>query len=173
MWIETERLVLRRWRDGDAAALALLHEHPDVVALLGRLSVEDAALSIERYEHSWETLDFGRFAVEDRATERLVGRVGVMRQPDWAASDVKDEIGWVVDRARWGEGIATEAARATLADVFERVRLPGVVSFALPANIASWRVMEKCGLRWQGTASWKGNQHVWYAIGRDEWSGSR
>jgi hypothetical protein len=33
--------------------------------------------------------------------------------------------------------------------------------------------MEKCGLRWQGTASWKGKQHVWYAIGRDEWSDSR
>jgi RimJ/RimL family protein N-acetyltransferase len=162
--IETPRLVLRRWVESDVDALAEIYADPSIVHWLGRLTRDDAAMTVERYEHHWEVLGFGRFAVEDRASERLVGRVGVMRQPDWTATPEQDEVGWVVAADRWGDGLASEAAVAALSDVFGRVGLERVVSFTLAENVASRRVMEKCGLGYRGIASWKGREHVWYDV---------
>ena len=123
MRIETERVVLRRWAEGDVDALARIHSDPAVAAWLGPLTEDDAACTVERYEHHWDVHGFGRFAVTDRATGALVGRVGVMRQPDWTETPEKDEVGWVVAADRWGEGLATEAAGAAIADAFGRVGL--------------------------------------------------
>jgi RimJ/RimL family protein N-acetyltransferase len=169
MRIETERLVLRRWRDADAAALAAIFAHPEVERWLGASTREDAVRRIERYEHSWETLGYGRLAAEDRETGVLVGRVGVMRQDGWTATPWKDEIGWAIAPARWGEGLATEAATAALTDALGRVGLGRVVSFALPENAASLRVMVKIGLRYGGRAAWAGHTHVWFSAAADDW----
>ena len=107
---------------------------------------------------------FGRFAVAERATGMLLGRVGVMRHPDWAETPERDEVGWVIAAERWGEGLATEAAAAAITDVLGRVGLTRVLSWTLPENLASRRVMEKCGLRYAGTVAWKGREHVWYDL---------
>jgi RimJ/RimL family protein N-acetyltransferase len=164
--IETPRLVLRRWEPGDVDALARLYESPAIVRWLGPLTHEDAAATVQRYEHHWATLGFGRFAVEETATRRLVGRVGVMRQPDWTVTPEADEVGWVIAADRWGEGLASEAAAAAIDDAFGRVGLQRIVSFTLPENAASQRVMEKCGLGYRGVADWKGREHVWYDVRR-------
>lgn len=162
--IATERLVLRRWRPTDVADLARIHAEPAVAAWLGELTETDAARTVERYERHWETHAFGRFAVEDRQTGALVGRVGVMRQPEWSETTEQDEVGWVVAANRWGERIATEAAKASIVDAFDRVGLRRVVSWTTPANGASRRVMERCGLQHRGMADWKGRTHVWYDV---------
>ena len=165
MRIETARLVLRRWLPGDAEALAEIHAHPAVAAHLDPKTRDDTVAMVARYEHHWEEYGFGRFAVEDRRTGLLVGRVGVMRQPEWSATE---EVGWTIAHNRWGEGLAAEAARATIADVFERVGLPRIVSWTTPDNVASRRVMDKCGLRYRGTVDWKGVDYVWYDLQADE-----
>jgi RimJ/RimL family protein N-acetyltransferase len=164
--------VLRRFSPDDVEPLAAILLHPDVAGWLGPpgADADDVAHAIGRYERHWGTYGFGRLAVVDRATGALVGRVGVMRQPAWTATDCKDEIGWAIDRRRWGEGLATEAAAAALHDVFDRVGLEQVVSFALPANTASIRVMEKLGLARRGEAGWKGQRHVWYSIAAQDFS---
>ena len=59
---------------------------------------------------------------------------------------------------RWGEGLATEAAAAAIADAFGRVGLERAPELDAPDNLASRRVMEKCGLRHRGTAAWKGTR---------------
>jgi RimJ/RimL family protein N-acetyltransferase len=164
MQIETERLVLRRWSEADVDDLARIHSHPAVAAWLGPRTPEEAARTVERYERHWEEHGFGRFAVADRGTGMLVVRVGVMRQPDWVATAEKDEVGWVIAAERWGEGLATEAAAAAIEDAFDRVALDRVVSWTTPDNLASRRVMEKCGLRYRGRAAWKGRAHVWYDV---------
>lgn len=87
-----------------------------------------------------------------------------MREPEWSETLEQDEIGWVIRADRWGEGLATEAAAASLADAFVRVGLPRILSWTLPANAASRRVMEKCGLDFRGETDWKGQTHVWYAV---------
>jgi len=135
-----------------------------VVAWLGPLSRDDAASTTDRYERHWDTRGFGRFAVDDRRTGRLVGRAGIMRQPDWNETPEKDEVGWVVAADRWGEGLATEAASAAIADGFERVGLRRVLSWTAPDNVASRRVMEKCGFAYGGVVDWKGAEHVWYDL---------
>ena len=76
MQIETERLVLRRWVDADVEALARIHAEPAIAAWLGELPRDDAAITVARYEHHWDVFGFGRFAVADRFTGMLVGRVG-------------------------------------------------------------------------------------------------
>jgi len=164
--LETERLVLRRWLPDDVDPLAAILLHPDVVAWIGPAGANrnDVARAIERYDRHWEAHGFGRLAVVDRTTDELVGRTGVMREPGWEATACKDEIGWAIAPAQWGKGIATEAATAALSDVFERAGLARVVSFALPANTASLRVMQKLGLVRGGSAPWKGKPHVWYSI---------
>ena len=155
--------MLRRWRPDDVDQLTKIYASPAIVAWLGALTHSDAAATVARYEHHWEMHGFGRFAVEDRRTGQLVGRVGVMRQPDWVETPHKDEVGWVVRADRWAEGLATEAAHAAIADALDRVGLACVLSWTLPENIASRRVMEKCGLGFRGTADWNGQPHVWYA----------
>jgi RimJ/RimL family protein N-acetyltransferase len=162
--IETDRLVLRRWEPGDVEALAAVMLDPAVAAWLGGGSRDDVERQVERYEHSFDTLGYGRYAVVERATGELVGRVGVMRQDGWQATPERDEVGWAVAARHWGRGIATEAARGAIADGFERVGLPRILSWTLPHNAASRRVMEKCGLGLRGHAEWAGLDHVWYAI---------
>ena len=170
--IGTERLLLRRFGPGDVEPLAAILLDAEVARWLGPADAgrDDVARAIDRYERHWRRYGFGRLAVVDRATGALVGRVGVMREPAWTATECKDEIGWALDRARWGEGLATEAAAAALRDAFERVRLGRVISFALPANRASIRVMEKLGFVPGGGADWKGQPHAWYSIAADDLS---
>lgn len=165
MRIETERLALRRWRAGDVDPLTEILLDPRVSQWLGgEGSRDDVAAAIQRYEHSWESLGFGRFAVEERATGELVGRVGIMRADAWSATPEKDEVGWVVAPSRWGHGYAGEAARAALADGLDRAGLPRIVAFTLPENVASRRVMEQCGMTERGEAEWAGLTHVWYDV---------
>ena len=81
----------------------------------------------------------------------------------------KTEVGWRLDRAYWNHGLATEGARASLGYGFRGLGLEGVISFTVPENVASRRVMEKCGLTFRGRTRWRGLEHVWYAIDRREW----
>jgi len=54
------------------------------------------------------------FAVEERTTGELIGRVGLMLHPDWPLAGPKVEVGWTLQRSAWGHGYATEGARASL-----------------------------------------------------------
>jgi RimJ/RimL family protein N-acetyltransferase len=163
--LETRRLLLRLWRPGDAERLA------DIEAdLVNHVTLADERHHIERYVRHWSARGYGRWAVEEKQTRRLVGRVGVMHQAEWHATAEKDEIGWTIDPACWRQGYATEGALAALVDVFQRVALQCVISYTSPDNNASRRVMEKCGFTFQGHAVWRGNDVVWYALTAAEWS---
>ena len=164
MRIETDRLILRRWHGDDAEALHAILNHPEVASWLGPQAPADIEGILERYENSWDTLGYGRFAVVDATTGQLVGRVGLMWQEAWTATPDKVEVGWAIAPARWGEGLATEAARAAIADGFTRAGLSRVVSFTLPSNVASLKVMEHCGLTFGGHAEWAGFDHVWTSL---------
>jgi RimJ/RimL family protein N-acetyltransferase len=167
--VVTERLLLRRFRPEDVEPLAAILLRPEVLAWLGPPGVDrdDVARAIERYDGHWKAHGYGRVAVVERATGNLVGRTGVMSQHAWTATACRDEIGWAIDAGRWGEGLATEAAAAALRDVFERVGLEQVLSFAVPANAGSLRVMAKLGFASGGTAEWKGVTVEWRSLSAD------
>jgi RimJ/RimL family protein N-acetyltransferase len=76
------------------------------------------------------------------------------------------EIGWWLARPYWGRGLATEAARVALTDVFERAGLDRVISIARPANTASIRIMEKLGVKLECELQKDGVRLVRYVIDR-------
>lgn len=100
----------------------------------------DAALA--RYEEHWLRHGFGLLAAEDRRSGALVARTGVAYHRCWPR---EPEVGWSVDPAHWGRGIATEAGRASVGWAFGELGLGRVVSITVEANLASRRVMDKLG----------------------------
>ena len=153
--LETERLVLRRWRAEDLEPFAALNADPQVMRHLpsGPLGRE-ASDAVARYADAcFETDGYGLAAVEDR--DGFCGFVGLARhrrRPD------EVEIGWRLARSVWGRGYATEAARAWVAEA-PGLGLDRLVCFVAPDNAASLAVARRVGLVERGREVWDG-RHV-------------
>jgi ribosomal-protein-alanine N-acetyltransferase len=172
--IETARLFLRQWRKEDLEAYAHICADPEVMRYLpSTLSREQSEEQIARFARHWEERGFGLWAVEDKASGAFVGFTGLQYQDDWSEGEHKTEVGWRLERSFWGNGLATEAALASLRYGFEELGLERIISIALPENIASRRVMEKAGLTLQGETRWRNFDIIWYAVDRQEWGASR
>jgi RimJ/RimL family protein N-acetyltransferase len=170
--LETERLLLREWRDGDWVGLHRAYGDPDVMRWLGDGEVstlEQTAFAVGRMHGHWQQLGYGMFAAEERATGELIGRIGLMRHPTWPIGDEKVEVGWTLQRSAWGKGFATEGAKASLTYAFERIGLRRVFSMTDPANARSRAVMERCALTLRGEIDFGGYHEGWYAIEREAW----
>jgi len=145
--VETPRLLLRRWRDADREPFARLNSDPRVMEFMPScLSREESDRLVDRIEAHFDSRGFGPFAAELRRERSFIGFVG-LSVPDFETSFTPCvEIGWRLAAEHWNQGLATEGARAVLASAFDALRLDEVVSFAVPANLASRRVMEKIGM---------------------------
>jgi RimJ/RimL family protein N-acetyltransferase len=145
--LETPRLLLRRWRDADREPFARLNSDPRVMEFMpGCLSREESDRLVDRIEAHFDARGFGLFAAELRRERSFVGFVG-LSVPDFEAYFTPCvEIGWRLAAEHWNQGLATEGARAVLANGFDVLALEEVVSFTVPANVASRRVMEKIGM---------------------------
>jgi RimJ/RimL family protein N-acetyltransferase len=149
--VQTERLLLRRWRADDAAPLAALNADPEVMRFIGRGAVLGRGLSddlLYRFEREWRERGFGLWAVEELSTPgALIGFCGLtvpMFLPDVLPAV---EVGWRLARGAWGRGLATEAARAALAFGFGPEHGMGeIVAVVDPDNVRSLRVAEKLGM---------------------------
>jgi RimJ/RimL family protein N-acetyltransferase len=143
----TARLVLRDWRDEDLLPFAALNASARVMehypAPLAR--AESDALAA-RIRAQLRERGFGLWAVEAPGVAPFVGYVGLSVPGFHAAFTPCVEIGWRLAEAHWGKGYATEAARAALGFGFEQIGLPEIVSFTVPANLRSRRVMERLGM---------------------------
>lgn len=144
--LQTPRLILRPWTLNDVPAFARIYSDPQTMQYVGNgrprtweETVARTQLSIDHYARH----GFGMGAVVDRGTGVVIGRCGLQYLP--GTEDV--EIGWLIERGRWGEGLATEAAAAWLAWGFAGpLRLRRIVAVANPENTASTRIMEKIGM---------------------------
>jgi RimJ/RimL family protein N-acetyltransferase len=178
--IATERLVLRRWRDEDRAPFAALNADPEVMEhMQGLMSRERSDAFVDRIEAAWEERGWGLWAIEVPGIAPFVGYVGLW-PADYVTGDPMVEVGWRLAREHWGHGYVTEAAREALRFGFEAVRLEEIVSFTVPQNERSWRVMERIGLvrdpsgdfdhpRVDAEAYPQLVRHVFYRLGRDAW----
>lgn len=145
--IRTERLLLRRFRASDRAAFAQLSADPRVTEYLaGALSREQSDALADRIEAHFDEHGFGLFALEITGVAPFAGYVGLSVPRFEAAFTPCVEIGWRLAAEHWGSGYASEAARAVLAHGFDVVGLDEIVSFTVPANTRSRRVMEKLGM---------------------------
>jgi len=97
-------------------------------------------------EAGFEERGCGLWAVEIPGEAEFIGYVGLALHDFPAHFTPAVEIGWRLAREYWGRGFATEAARAAVADGFERVGLDEIVSFTVPANVRSVGVMERLGM---------------------------
>lgn len=91
----------------------------------------------------WELRGYGLWAVEEKRTGTFVGRIGLIYPEGWPAI----EVGWLIDRERWGEGFATEGGRAAMQFAFDRLNLTRISSVIRPQNAPSIRVAEKLGMQ--------------------------
>ena len=145
--LETERLLLRRWRPEDRTPFAALNADPEVMrhfpALLTRRESDRLADRIESY---MERTGWGLWAMEERASGRFLGFTGLARPGFEAPFMPAVEIGWRLERAAWGHGFATEAARAAARFAFDELALEEIVSLAVVANERSRAVMRRLGM---------------------------
>ena len=165
--LRTERLLLRQWRDEDAEPLAAMYAQPEYLEHMPALDLEETRAQLERFRRQWREEGFSHWAVEDPASGLLIGRIGLLRHRDWTPGGTPVEVGWSLDRAAWGRGLATEGGRAALE--LWRERLPDdreLISITTPANVRSRAVMERLGLTLRGSTPWRGFDVVWYGIDR-------
>lgn len=139
--LQTERLTLRRISAADAPAIHGYMCDPEVTRWLpsGVLDEAGALAFAEKNAGRGAT----NLALIERASGELIGHMSFHR---WFAPTVQ-EIGWAIGRPHQGRGYATEAARALMSHAFEGLRRHRVLATCQPENGASWRVMEKLGMR--------------------------
>jgi RimJ/RimL family protein N-acetyltransferase len=145
--LRTDRLWLRRWQLEDRGAFARLNADAMVVEFLpAALSREESDALADRVENHFRQHGFGQWAVEIPGVTSFAGFIGLAIPRFEAPFTPCVEIGWRLDADHWNHGYATEGARAALAFGFDALRLPEIVSFTVPANLRSRRVMEKIGM---------------------------
>ncbi len=145
--LETGRMMLRRWTAADREPFAWLNSDPAVMEFMPKLLTrEESDAFADRIEAHFVTHGFGLWAAELRANGEFLGFIGLSIPRFEAAFTPCVEIGWRLAPAYWGRGLATEGGRAVVRYAFEHLKLPELVSFTVPANTRSRRVMDKLGM---------------------------
>jgi RimJ/RimL family protein N-acetyltransferase len=147
--LDTDRLILRAFREDDFDAYAEICADPEVMRYLGDgkpLSRVEAWRQMAFIVGHWQLRGFGLWAIEEKASGRLIGRAGLLQPEGWPGF----EVGWTLGRAWWGNGYATEAAREALRYAFQELDRDHVISLIRPDNQPSIRVAERLGERLEG-----------------------
>jgi RimJ/RimL family protein N-acetyltransferase len=164
--LETARLRLRMFSDGDLDAYAALCADADVMRYISAggqpLTRAEAWRQIAMFLGHWQLRGYGIWAVEERASGTLVGRIGLFNPEGWPGL----ECGWVLAKAFWGKGYATEGARRALQYAFTELNREHVISLIRPANAASIRVAERLGETLEGRTVLFGTEALVYGISR-------
>ena len=145
--IESERLILRRWRPEDREPFARLNADPRVMEfMLSVLTREQSDAFANRIGAHFEQHGFGLFAVERRGEGSFIGFIGLQRANFEAPFTPCVEIGWRLAADLWNQGLATEGGHAVVRHSFEVLGLEELVSFTAVINTRSQRVMQKIGM---------------------------
>ena len=146
--IETERLILRPWRESDRPAWRAMMAQPEVAYWLGGpwTDIETDA-AFDRTAAAVEAEGHGVWAAERRTDHIFLGAIGIRRvsfedHPMFGHT----ELAWRLTRAAWGEGYASEGAAASLAWGFETLALSEVLAFTAVSNLRSQAVMRRIGM---------------------------
>jgi len=145
--LPTERLLLRRWHDADRLPFQQVNADPRVMEFFPEpLTAEASDALFDRAERHFSQHGFGPFAVELVESGTFVGFIGLFVPEFEAHFTPAVEIGWRLGFEHWGKGLATEGAGAVVDYGLNRLGLKQIVSFTVPANLRSRRVMEKLGM---------------------------
>ncbi len=114
---------------------------------------------------SWEKNNFGMWAVVHKIDNKMICRCGLC----FLDNTLEIELGYLLNPAYWYRGLVTEAAKASLKYGFEKLKLKEIVAIAQPQNIASQKVMEKLGMKYEKDANYYQTKVVYYTIFRKEY----
>ena len=162
--LQTERLTLRMFRDEDLEAYAKITADPEVMRFLGGKAFD----RFEAWRHiaiiigHWHLRGYAQWAVEEKSSGNLLGRVGFFNPAEWPGF----ELGWTLGREYWGRGYASEAARRALQYGFEELDHSHIISLIHPDNTPSIRVAERLGEKVEGKTQLLGHEVLIYGIDR-------
>ena len=167
--LETARLRLRRFRRGDVdAVFAIIGDEVAMRYYPKKFEFHDAAEWIERNLRRYEEHGNGLYAVTLRGCEEVIGDCGLIAQV--VEGEAQVEVGYHFRRDQWGNGYATEAAKACTALAFREFRESKVISLIRPENVRSRRVAERNGMKVQRLVMHAKLPHLVYAITREEFA---
>ena len=164
--IETPRLLLRQLTLDDAEDLYRIYSHPDSFKYMSNekpLLWEQTRTLIDSFTEHWQRHKFGVWAVVYKPNQKLIGHCGFK----FLENTPEVQIGYLLLKSFWGIGLGTEAASAALRYGFEVAQLKRIVAIAKPENIASRRVMEKIGMKYEKEAYYYDNDVVYYSISQE------
>jgi ribosomal-protein-alanine N-acetyltransferase len=160
--IETARLYLRQFTPEDLDELYCIYSDPEVMKYLseGTRTREETAADLFQIIADWEKHAFGLWAVINKENNQFIGDGGLR----FLGKTHEVEVGYVLAKAYWGKGLATEVAAASLKYGFEVLKLERIVAVADTENMASRRVMEKVGMKYQHNFDCRGRDRVYYSV---------
>ncbi len=145
--IETERLILRRWEEGDREPWHAMGRDPAVMEFLGpSLSAEEADAAMARQNAILDAHGHGFWAVERREDGAFLGFCGLKPGAEGTPIEGEIEIGWRFGPAHWGKGYAREAAQASLDWGWANLEVPSIAAITVLGNTRSWGLMERLGM---------------------------
>ncbi len=180
--LETERLILRDWRDEDWPPFLEHTNTPAVMRWLGGvLNAEKQAWMRGRLEGYQRDHGFTFWVVERKSdgghlAGEIIGFCGLKMSNQEGGPMGEHEIGWRLREDAWGKGYAREAAQASLRVGFERFDAPHILAFTVDGNIGSWGLMERLGMKRRKDLDFENDDFsdedstiIVYRIGRDDW----
>jgi RimJ/RimL family protein N-acetyltransferase len=151
IWIETQRLILREFQRNDVEQLAPILSNVRVMEFspAGILTTLQTQEKVDGFIASYKVYGFGKWAVIFKETNELIGYCGIAVEK--VDRVYEREIGYRLNPDFWGSGLATEASSAAIQYGFEQLKLPYILGIVESANLASVRVLEKLGMRYERT----------------------
>ena len=167
--LETERLILRCFREEDIDRMMQLFANPDFMRFSpGVFTERKQTVAFIEKVMGWDRAGIpSQFALAPRGEATIIGYCGFFYHPEYGIEDI--EIGYRLDPDYWNRGLITEAARAARDHGFRDWNLSRVISLIHPENIPSRRVAEKNGMKVEKEITFRGFPTLVYAIAREEW----
>lgn len=160
---QTSRLLLRHFTMDDLESLTAMHSDPEVSRFLGGVKTpEQTRQRLLEWLDDYQRYGFSKWAVIVRTTGELVGRCGLSLEQIDGISEW--ELGWTFARAHWGNGYATEAAKAAMEHSFNVLGHKRLISLIRPGNDSSVRVAERIGMTYERIVEWNGAPAKMYVV---------
>jgi ribosomal-protein-alanine N-acetyltransferase len=166
--LTTPRLALRPFTQEDIEPLHVIMSAPDVMRYFPRTDSPDLERTQRMIAHQideWATRGYGWWAVTWAADGALLGWCGLQYLPDTDET----EVGYLLGQPWWGRGLATEAARASVAYGFERFGFAEIIGITHPENLASQRVLQKCGMTFTAATNYFGMDCFRFSVSLVDW----
>jgi [ribosomal protein S5]-alanine N-acetyltransferase len=166
-FLETDRLILRKYTLEDLPIVTAQRTTPEIAKFIGGTKIQTPEFVVKRINFTldcYEKYGFGVMAMIWKETGELIGWSGL--QPLEDSGEI--EVAYGMIESFWGKGIGFECAKAWLEYGFNVAKLEKIVACAEEGNIGSWRIMEKCGMKFEDIRHHYGLELKFYTITKDE-----